>query len=168
MSKCRCGGEAALEIKFTNIPDEFKPMCQECYNDHLDKAKDTNDHEMKNFGGAYGLVTWEERPVTPTDTRCSDCPCRVGVHCRKGYQSALDENERLKNEITRLSGQTGFCIDCERQAREIVALREAVRDLYRIWLLTSIRNSKFYKDITGVLKKHAVIIEQLGTKDGEK
>ena len=61
---CNCGEPAIVAIHFTNYDHRaWAPCCQRCYETHLDNAQDTNDHEMRHFGGAYGLVTWEERDV---------------------------------------------------------------------------------------------------------
>lgn len=61
---CNCGEPAIVAIHFTNYDHRaWAPLCQRCYETHLDNAQDTNDHEMRHFGGAYGLVTWEERDV---------------------------------------------------------------------------------------------------------
>lgn len=70
---CYCGEPAIIGIHFTNFDHRrWIPQCERCYHTHLENAQDTNDHEMRRFGGAYGLVTWEERDVAgaiqdPTD-----------------------------------------------------------------------------------------------------
>lgn len=70
---CNCGDPAILGIHFTNYDHRsWVPVCERCYQQHLENAQDTNDHEMRYFGGAWGLVTWEERDVAgaiqdPTD-----------------------------------------------------------------------------------------------------
>lgn len=38
-------------------------MCDRCLQTHYEMAQDTNDHEMRHFGGSFGLVTWEERDI---------------------------------------------------------------------------------------------------------
>ena len=59
-----CPREPVIEIRFDGpAGGKWLPMCQWHYEDHLDSARDTNEHEMKHFGGAFGLVSWKERPV---------------------------------------------------------------------------------------------------------
>ena len=70
---CYCGEPAIVGIHFTNFDHRrWIPNCDRCYHTHLENAQDTNDHEMHHFGGAWGLVTWEERDIAgaiqdPTD-----------------------------------------------------------------------------------------------------
>lgn len=58
---CRCGRPAAIAIQHSRVSQRWQPMCDRCYRHHLECAQEVNDHEMRNFGGAYGLVEWQER-----------------------------------------------------------------------------------------------------------
>lgn len=59
---CHCDGLAVIAVLPTNIPHpRWQPQCERCYRHHLECAQEVNDHEMRHFGGAYGLVTWDER-----------------------------------------------------------------------------------------------------------
>lgn len=64
-----CGQDAFILLRFPAVEaylgteEKWHPLCQSAYYEHLDNAEDTNRHETERFGGAYGLVTWEERPV---------------------------------------------------------------------------------------------------------
>ena len=59
---CHCGDVAVIAIQMTNIQSKnWIPQCERCYQHHLECAQEVNEHEMDRFGGAYGLVTWDER-----------------------------------------------------------------------------------------------------------
>lgn len=59
---CHCGDSAVIAVHMTNIANpRWIPQCERCYRHHLDCSNEVNDHEMRHFGGAYGLVTWDER-----------------------------------------------------------------------------------------------------------
>jgi hypothetical protein len=67
-----CGREPYKLLRFpaveayTGSGEKWMPMCIDAYHKHLENAEDTNRHEMEHFGGAYGLVTWEERDAKAT------------------------------------------------------------------------------------------------------
>lgn len=63
MLYCGCGGEAYHMCRMNNIPNPF-PICVDCMHENDWKAQEVNDHEMRNFGGAYGLVSYEYIPIT--------------------------------------------------------------------------------------------------------
>lgn len=60
---CRCGQKAVVEVQMTTHECEPIPMCDNCFQDHEWKAQEVNEHEMRNFGGAYGLVTYEVKDI---------------------------------------------------------------------------------------------------------
>lgn len=62
-NKCPCCGEKPYkQLRYPNQShDRWDNMCQARYSEHLEISREINEHEMENFGGAYGLVTWEER-----------------------------------------------------------------------------------------------------------
>lgn len=89
--KCPCcGGEPFMLLRFPDVEaymgteERWHPVCQSAYQEHLDNAQDTNDHEMEKFGGAYGLVTWQERRVrdlsgNPNERSEGDCSGEPGA-----------------------------------------------------------------------------------------
>jgi hypothetical protein len=61
---CNCGEAAIKGIMFTNFNHgAWAAICDRCLQHHYEMAQDTNDHEMRHFGGSFGLVTWEERDI---------------------------------------------------------------------------------------------------------
>lgn len=40
-----------------------------------------------------------------------------------------DEILKLRKEVERLSGKTGFCLQCEKYAKEVERLREALKTI---------------------------------------
>jgi len=67
--KCGCGQPAVIELRFPAVEryrgsgEVWQPFCQTCYEQHIENAAAVTEHEMRNFGGAYGIPEWEERPV---------------------------------------------------------------------------------------------------------
>jgi hypothetical protein len=60
-----CGDEAIHYLVCDNIGRDNKtPMCVNCSNQHEQIAQETNDHEIRHFGGAYGLVTFHYEPLS--------------------------------------------------------------------------------------------------------
>ena len=60
---CYCGEPAIIAIHFPATNSPWIPQCHNCYREHLDNAQEVNDHEMSNFGGSYGLVSWDEKDI---------------------------------------------------------------------------------------------------------
>lgn len=61
---CRkCGAPASGLLVMTNIEAEGDPMCRDCLAENEAISNEINDHEMRNFGGAYGLVTYRVDPL---------------------------------------------------------------------------------------------------------
>lgn len=59
---------ATIEIRPTNFHCEtWTALCDQHYQQCVDDAQEINAHEMDNFDGCYGFVTWEERPIKPTE-----------------------------------------------------------------------------------------------------
>lgn len=59
---CLCGKKAVIAVMMTNIEcRRWTPQCEQCYHHHLDCSNEVNAHEIGRFGGAFGLVTWDER-----------------------------------------------------------------------------------------------------------
>lgn len=54
---------ADLEVRYTNIDGDWEPVCSSCQQEHEAQGQEVIDHEMKYFGGAYGLPSWETRPI---------------------------------------------------------------------------------------------------------
>jgi len=54
---------ANLEVRYTNIDGDWEPICSRCQQEHEAQGQEVIDHEMKYFGGAYGLPSWETRPI---------------------------------------------------------------------------------------------------------
>jgi len=50
---------AVVLIRYHNTGSTV-PMCDDCYNYNMSMAQEVNDHEMRNFGGYYGVVSWDE------------------------------------------------------------------------------------------------------------
>lgn len=65
----QCQQPASTYIIYTNVSDTKHPICDCCARQHEQTAQEINQHEMDNFGGAYGLVTWAYEPLIarPTD-----------------------------------------------------------------------------------------------------
>ncbi|MEQ1560395.1 MAG: hypothetical protein ABL933_15850 [Methyloglobulus sp.] len=61
---CGCGNLATKLVQMHTHQHEPEPICEECAERHEANAAEVNDHEMRNFGGAYGLVSWTYLPLT--------------------------------------------------------------------------------------------------------
>ena len=61
---CQCPNDADIEVRYTNVSSEWGPICNSCQQHNEAVSQDVIDHEMKHFGGAYGLPTWETRPLS--------------------------------------------------------------------------------------------------------
>lgn len=64
MHLCNCGNQAFHMCQMTTHECEPFPICTYCMQENDWKAQEVNDHEMKHFGGAYGLVTYHYYPIT--------------------------------------------------------------------------------------------------------
>ena len=62
MNNCPCcGGKPYKKLRYPNQEhDGWYYMCKNRYFEHLEISREINEYEMQNFGGAYGLVSWEE------------------------------------------------------------------------------------------------------------
>lgn len=58
-----CGDLAVAKLQMTTHHCEPMLMCDNCLAENEWKANEVNQHEMANFGGAYGLVTYEVLPL---------------------------------------------------------------------------------------------------------
>jgi len=63
MHHCNCGNVAQAMCQMTTHECEPFPICGDCMQDNDQTANEINDHEMKCFGGAYGLVTYHYMPI---------------------------------------------------------------------------------------------------------
>lgn len=63
----RCNGLATRKMVPDNIQlPEGNPgceLCEACIQYHVWQAEEVNEHEMRNFGGAWGLVTYHFEPL---------------------------------------------------------------------------------------------------------
>ena len=58
-----CGEPATKLCQMTTHQCDPMPICESCAADHDQKAQEVNDHEMSEFGGAYGLCTYHYLPL---------------------------------------------------------------------------------------------------------
>lgn len=64
-----CGMLGVIELRFPEVEasngtsENWQPYCEHAYQNFVSNAESVNHHEIKHFGGAYGLVTWEERTL---------------------------------------------------------------------------------------------------------
>lgn len=68
MVECaKCGHPAIHYLVMDNLGYPNKtPLCGDCTQEHEHLAQDTNEHEMRNFGGVYGLVSYHYEPLGTT------------------------------------------------------------------------------------------------------
>lgn len=61
----KCGREAVHYLVMDNLPQQGRrmPFCEYCTREHEETAREVNDHEMRNFGGTYGLVAFHYEPL---------------------------------------------------------------------------------------------------------
>lgn len=61
----KCGREAVHYLVMDNLPQPGRrmPFCEYCTQEHEANAQEVNDHEMRHFGGSYGLVTYHYEPL---------------------------------------------------------------------------------------------------------
>jgi hypothetical protein len=149
---CYCGETAIIGLHFTNFDHrKWIPNCERCYQTHLENAQDTNDHEMRHFGGAWGLVTWEERDVAgatqdPTDGSLSWPNAKI-----RGAQSAFPEStgwtpnfnppKTMSNLMRKLrgTGRTTRMLEhakkLARAGRAVYVIADNTRDMRRLEIL---------------------------------
>jgi hypothetical protein len=60
----RCGCTATHELRPPQVTDEWSPYCASCMNDEYATCEAVAQHEISNFGGAYGVPTLESRALT--------------------------------------------------------------------------------------------------------
>lgn len=58
-----CQEPAVCEMRPTNIPANWSPYCRSCADAEHETCQSVYEHEMKNFGSAYGLPSIEERSL---------------------------------------------------------------------------------------------------------
>jgi hypothetical protein len=91
--KCEwCAAPAAKLKRFPDVPDaQWRPICEACDANQVEESQEVIDHEMRHFGGAYGIPRWEyaplndyprESPVAPASSvePQTDGAGRAGVH----------------------------------------------------------------------------------------
>ena len=59
---CGCGEPATKLFKMHTHEHEPQAICEQCAANHEMQAAEVNEHEMKHFGGGYGLVSWTYLP----------------------------------------------------------------------------------------------------------
>lgn len=62
---CQCGGQAVVEarVNHTFREGKWEAVCGQCADIHRENTDEVNAHEMSQFDGAYGLCSYEERPL---------------------------------------------------------------------------------------------------------
>lgn len=64
-----CGRPAIVAVVMDNLPyANYTPLCDYCLQEHWETEQEIADHEMRHFGGAYGIpcshtVPLEEIPI---------------------------------------------------------------------------------------------------------
>jgi hypothetical protein len=61
--RCGCGAIATHRYKMHTHDHEPQPICPRCIQQGEADAAEVNEFEMRNFGGAYGLVSWTLTPI---------------------------------------------------------------------------------------------------------
>lgn len=71
---CRCGRAAMCEIRYGNtarLPDldpgyapQWEPHCDRCVAESQRECNAVAAHELRSFGGAYGVPFIERRPLS--------------------------------------------------------------------------------------------------------
>lgn len=66
MDCANCQQPATKLCQMTTHSCDPTPICDNCAREHEQISDEINEHEMRNFGGAYGLVTFHYLPI-PAD-----------------------------------------------------------------------------------------------------
>lgn len=59
----RCGEKATHELRPPNVTDEWSDYCESCMRQEYETCQEVADHEMRHFGGEYGIPTLESRKI---------------------------------------------------------------------------------------------------------
>lgn len=62
------------------------PLCGDCTQEHEHLAQDTNEHEMRNFGCAYGLVTYHYEPLANHILELQNAAQNIPIIIPDGWQ----------------------------------------------------------------------------------
>lgn len=96
--------------------------------------------------------------------QCPGCMCTEEFcDCTIMLINTREQRDKLKSELTRLSGQTGFCVLCEAYAKEHNALKAEVEklknDLSIVGQADLLANRDTWKKLAEGLIKEARLIE---------
>ena len=128
----RCHKEATHEIKPSSMDCAYQPHCGDCVNDELQICQEVADHEMRNFGGAYGVPSLDVRQIN----RATDCPAvDVGKKKRPAVEGFKDEVidgilSELREEFPSLDSEhASFRLACKR-FYDYLASRNLIRTIH--------------------------------------
>lgn len=81
----RCGEPATCELRFPAVSDRWATYCDACHQQIAEDCAEVAEHEIDHFGGAYGVPSFEARPIREPESLTPE---------------ELDELERLHSEAT--------------------------------------------------------------------
>lgn len=125
-----CGEPAAKLCQMTTHECDPMPICENCAADHDQKAQEVNDHEMAEFGGAYGLCTYhylplpssaiEPAPVTPAQAAkvLLNDDIALSKMAEAMHDGPLGADEYAYSAANK---QGAWCLDCVREALRALA-----------------------------------------------
>lgn len=113
----RCGNTATVEHSFPAVDRmhgreaKWSPRCNDCSAYEFELANDTNHHEMEKFGGAYGLVEIEVRPIEAAPIAWND-------YQRQALQTAAGSaTPDLDHAVLGIAGEAGEIVDALKKHR---------------------------------------------------
>lgn len=110
MVECESCGQEAIHYLITDnlgYPNKI-PLCGDCTQEHEHLAQDTNEHEMRNFGGAYGLVAYHYEPLeTAQPDHIPNASKMLTPLAHRKIQSKLAEGYRKIENATVLVNEHG-------------------------------------------------------------
>jgi ribosomal protein L19E len=77
------------------------------------------------------------------------CDCGPEAECQKdayrweSYRELKSQLAAAQAEVTRLSGKTGFCTQCERYAKEVDGLRESLKEWRLDFMNVAIQRDRY-------------------------
>lgn len=86
-----------------------------------------------------------------TDFNIKVCGHKAHSGCRECLIDTLEaERDALQKELTRLSGKTGFCVQCEAYAKELDRYRNALEKIANhtpYWMMGQMTAKQALKDL---------------------
>ncbi len=94
----KCQSAATKLCQMTTHECDPMPICEDCAAEHDSIAAEINDHEMREFGGEYGMVTYHYLPLPPAPATAPDHP-RLDFF--RGFEACREQAAQMVEQCNR-------------------------------------------------------------------